>query len=185
MKKSIFAILALLTPGLALAAQPGLDALTGANRVLVLVLPEAGRSANLDARIGADCDHGQWLSDSGRAKMERIGAILREEGLAKAPVFTSPSCTAVQAGESLRLGAVGVQPLLQDIEISNLSRNRQRQELGLFLADFYGNPPFVLVTHRNNVLDMSARYVDPGNGIVLRINLNGDASEVLSVVQFD
>jgi phosphohistidine phosphatase SixA len=185
-KQWMISVLALLAPGIALAAPPpGLEALAGTNRALMLVMPEAGEQANRDAQAVAQCDGLKSLSDSGRAKAERIGAALRDAGFGKALVFTSPSCTAVQAGKALQLGSVDIQPLLQDLVKTSLSRNRQREEFGLFLADFYGTQSIVLITHRNNILDLSEHYIKAGNGIILRINLNGDVPKVLGIVQFE
>lgn len=184
MKRWIMGALAVLAPLSAWATEPGLEALQTPSRTLMLIEPETVDRSVPDAGAVSDCGGTTWLTDAGKAKARRIGQRLRAAGLDKAPVFTSPSCAAVEAGIDLGLGKVSIQPLLQDLLKTRLTRSRQRQEFGLFLADYYGGPPFVLVTHRNNVLDLSELYLAPGDGIILAIDLNGDVPSVLGSARF-
>ena len=168
MRRSLIAFLALLlVPASGMAE--GWEMLGQPNRALMLIMPEAANRPVRQAASPADCDNAEWLSEAGREQARRIGERLRSEGLAEARVFTSPSCAAVETGRLLSLSRVAIQPLLNDILQTSLSRTRQREEFALFVADYYGSPPFVMVTHRNNVLDLSELYLEPGDGIVLQL----------------
>ena len=141
------------------------------------MIPEVvGGTEIPQAKRASDCGAERWLTADGRAQAQRIGEALSAAGFGKARVFTAPSCAAVEAGRLMGLGGVTVQPLLDDVTQTNLTRTRQYDELSLFLADHFGNPTIILISYRTNVIDLSELYLDIGDAIQLRVQLGSERS---------
>jgi phosphohistidine phosphatase SixA len=94
-----------------------------------------------------DCSTQRNLTDAGRQEARRVGAELRERGIAVARVLSSPWCRCI---ETARI-AFGVEPQ-QDATLANLfehGQNRERQLEGfrklVAAAPKQGN--LMLVTH--------------------------------------
>jgi phosphohistidine phosphatase SixA len=131
-----------------------------------------------------DCDTQRNLSAEGRAQAERIGARLRENGIAAARVLSSQWCRCLDTAELLNFGAVEELPLLNSFYRHSERRERQTDGLEEWLADQEFDRPLVLVTHQVNISALTGVFPASGELVILRIGEDG-GSTVLGSIETD
>jgi hypothetical protein len=171
MIRNLVLLLTILLPSLASSADNDLASVKRYDRAIMIVLPEASGSAVPLATKPEDCGDTQWLTRDGRRMAEDIGDALRDAGFGEASVYSSQSCAAIETVNVLKLRHKGTLPFLNDIADSKVSRKQQRQALALFLADHVGKRTMVLISHHNNVIDISGSYPSFGAAIALTVNV--------------
>ena len=120
-----------------------------------------------------DCSTQRNLSQAGREHAERIGARLRENGIAHARVYASQWCRARETAALLRLGPVAELPLLNSFFASRDREQAQTRTLVQWLAKQDVSRPLVLVTHQVNITALTRIYPDSGDIVVVRRTADG------------
>jgi len=132
-----------------------------------------------DLRIG-DCSTQRNLSQAGRDQAARIGALMRKHGIAKARVYSSQWCRAMETATLLDLGPVTELPAL-DSFFSRGDGQAQDRTLRGWIAKQDLTRPLVLVTHQVNVTALSGLYPESGEMVVMRRDAGGKLSKVGSL----
>ncbi len=138
--------------------------------------PGTGDPGNFALR---DCGTQRNLSGQGRAQAARIGARLREAGLASVRVLSSQWCRCLETAELLGLGAV------EELEpLNSFFRQREKQPASTqalkdWLSAQPSNAPLVLVTHQVNITALTGVFPQSGEMIILE---RSGAEDGLSVV---
>jgi phosphohistidine phosphatase SixA len=120
-----------------------------------------------------DCSTQRNLSRVGREQAERIGARMRENGIAQARVYTSQWCRAQDTAALLRLGPVAELPLLNSFFQSRDREQTQTRTLARWLAKQDLSRPLVLVTHQVNITALTRVYADAGDIVVVKRTADG------------
>jgi len=121
-----------------------------------------------------DCATQRNLSDAGRRQARRIGAALRENGIAGARVLSSRWCRCLETARLLELGPVEPFPPL-DSFFSHPERGpAQTAALRESLRGPGNSLPRVLVTHQVNITAMTGVVPRSGEMIVVRPLANGE-----------
>ena len=169
---SLLLLLALIcAPVLAAAQDFGALRQPGAIAVMRHALaPGTGDPADFDV---TDCATQRNLDARGRAQARRIGAALRDAGIAFTHVWSSQWCRCVETAELLSLGPVTEQPAF-----NSFFRNRARAEgqtratLEALRALPEGARP-MLVTHQVNITALTGVFPASGEIVVIRLDETG------------
>jgi broad specificity phosphatase PhoE len=161
---------------------PALDALQQLARpghVLIMRHAHAPGGGDPSGMVIDDCATQRNLDERGRAQAKRLGARLREAGLAELRVFTSQWCRCRETGRLLDVGRVEDLPALNSFFAQPERREAQLRMLRTFLAELpRDGRPVVLVTHQVNITALTGFYPDSGDGLVLRLLHDGGFKRV-------
>jgi phosphohistidine phosphatase SixA len=143
--------------------------------------PGGGDPANFDVN---DCTTQRNLDERGREQARRIGAALRERGIAFDRVLSSHWCRCIDTAREMALGPVeAYQPL------DSFFRNRsegpaQTEALRDFLATLPDDTRPMLVTHQVNVTALTDVF--PSSGEIVVIDMMPDGTvDVLGTILVD
>jgi broad specificity phosphatase PhoE len=114
-----------------------------------------------------DCATQRNLSADGRAQAERLGAALREAGIAIGPVRSSRWCRCLDTAR-LAFGHVEPWPVLDSFFADRSGADAQTVALRRWALAFRGPRNAALVTHQVNVSALLGGWIDTGETIVLR-----------------
>ena len=114
-----------------------------------------------------DCATQRNLSADGRAQAERLGAALREAGIAIGPVRSSRWCRCLDTAR-LAFGHVEPWPVLDSFFADRSGADAQTAALRRWALAFRGPRNAALVTHQVNVSALLGGWIDTGETIVLR-----------------
>ena len=114
-----------------------------------------------------DCATQRNLSADGRAQAERLGATLREAGVAIGPVLSSRWCRCVDTAR-LAFGRVEPWPTLDSFFADRSGAEARTAALRAWALAFRGPGNAALVTHQVNVSALLGGWIDTGETIVLR-----------------
>jgi phosphohistidine phosphatase SixA len=128
-----------------------------------------------------DCGSQRNLSEDGRKQARRIGARLRENGIASARVFSSQWCRGLETARLLGLGPVSELAILNSFFQRPERRERQTRGLKEWLAGQYLDGSLVLVTHQVNITALTGVFPASGELVVIRRSENGGISVVGSI----
>ena len=129
-----------------------------------------------------DCSTQRNLSPQGRAQARRIGARLREMGVAPARVYTSQWCRARETAELLQVGAVHDLAALNSFFSAGDKGDPQTRTLTQWLREQNLARAIVLVTHQVNVTALSGVYPASGEMVVMR-RLKGGQLQVVGTLR--
>jgi len=177
MKRWIQALLVLLMAfhG-ALYAGEVAERLKTANHVLLMrhaYAPGVGDPAGYSLE---NCESQRILNDQGKQQSVRIGQWLRDQGVAKADVYSSIWCRCQQTAERLGLGPVTVEPSLAsffDEPAKAPEQNRRLQEFVAKALKTKGDRALVLVTHHVNIQEFMGQNIGSGDMVLVRVNAQG------------
>lgn len=122
------------------------------------------------------CESQRILNDQGKQQSVRIGQWLRDQGIAKAEVYTSIWCRCQQTAERLGLGPVSVEPSLAsffDEPAKAPEQNRRLQEFVAKALKAKGDRALVLVTHHVNIREFMGKDIGSGDMVLVRVNAQG------------
>jgi phosphohistidine phosphatase SixA len=122
-----------------------------------------------------DCSTQRNLSEEGRSQARRIGAVLRENGVAAASVRSSAGCRARETAELLGLGPVAREPALDSFFDDRSQGPARTEALRALLAAWRGGP-LVMVTHQVNITALTGVFPASGEMVFVR---TGGAPEAL------
>ncbi|MBC6405444.1 MAG: histidine phosphatase family protein [Rhodospirillales bacterium] len=180
LKSLQLALLLLFLPAIAWGQERDpLVLLAEAKAVLILrhaqTVPGTGDPAGFDP---GDCSTQRNLSDAGRQEAQRLGAMLRDAGLGRARLFSSPWCRAQETARLLALGPVEISPLLASIWNDRLQYPDRSAELRQAIADWSEPEPLILVTHGVNISALLGKSAAQGSGYILVPEAKGTVAAV-------
>ncbi len=115
-----------------------------------------------------DCSTQRNLSARGRDQAKQLGAALRAAGIEQARVLSSPWCRAQETAELLGLGPVDTWPVIASIWNDRITNPDRTEELRVFILNWEGPGPLILVSHGINVSRLLNRSPTQGGGFVLQ-----------------
>lgn len=127
--------------------------------------PGVGDPAGM--RLG-DCSTQRNLDAEGRAQARRIGARLREQGVAVGQVWSSQWCRTRETAELLGAGAVSEQPAFNSFFSDRSRVPGQTAAARELLLAWRGPGALVVVTHQVNISALTDGATASGEGVVLR-----------------
>ncbi|WP_075215367.1 histidine phosphatase family protein [Mongoliimonas terrestris] len=119
-----------------------------------------------------DCATQRNLDDRGRAQARRIGAEIRQNGVAVDIVLTSAWCRARDTARLLGVGPVSDEPALNSFFGNRGQADAATAALKTRLADLDGRKA-VLVTHQVNITALTGVYPASGELIVISLDPSG------------
>jgi phosphohistidine phosphatase SixA len=122
------------------------------------------------------CESQRILNDQGKQQSVRIGQWLRDQGIAKAEVYSSIWCRCQQTAERLGLGPVMVEPSLAsffDEPAKAPAQNRRLQDFVAKALKAKGDRALVLVTHHVNIQEFMGQNIGSGDMVLVRVNAQG------------
>jgi len=172
MRATLIACLLILTPISLLAddwealRQPGAIAL-----MRHALAPGTGDPASFRLE---DCATQRNLSAQGRAQAQRIGAALREQGIAFDHIWSSGWCRARETAELMEMGPVEVTPALHSFFAGRGNRQAQTQTTMEALSAVAAGARVLLVTHQVNITALTGVFPASGEIIVLQVAPDGN-----------
>jgi phosphohistidine phosphatase SixA len=154
------------------------DAMRSGDHVALLrhaIAPGSGDPAGFSVD---DCATQRNLSDAGRDQARRIGSRFRENGIAKAAVFSSQWCRCLETARLLGLGPVTGQPILNSFFRNFERSDSQTRMLRQWIAAQNLTSPLVLVTHQVNITALTDVYPQSGELVIVRRDKGGELSVV-------
>lgn len=154
------------------------------DQILVMRHADApGYSDPLGFRLG-DCSTQRNLGDAGRTQAKAIGLWLAQ-GLQKTAserqIYSSPWCRCEETARLLQLGPVRSEPVWGSFFERPQEEGRFRQGAKQFLKERYAarvagpnNPAMIVVTHQINLTSLIGSWVNVGEMVVLRFNVQGE-----------
>ena len=115
-----------------------------------------------------DCRTQRNLSATGRAQAQRIGELLRKNGIQEARVFSSQWCRCLETARLLELGEVEPLPILNSFFQASHLGDPQTRQLREWLSSQDLSQPLLLVTHQVNITALTGVYPSSGELVVLR-----------------
>ena len=123
-----------------------------------------------------DCTTQRNLSEEGRRQAVSIGARFRDNGIARAGVFSSAWCRCLDTAELLALGPVTTLPALNSFFEYWERREPQTTALREWLAGASGGAATVLVTHQVNITALTGVFPRSGEIVVVRLETGGEVT---------
>ncbi|MFU8863715.1 MAG: histidine phosphatase family protein [Rhodobacterales bacterium] len=120
-----------------------------------------------------DCTTQRNLSAQGRAQAQRIGAALRERGVAFDHIWTSGWCRARETAELMQMGSVQVMPSLHSFFARRGNRHAQSQSTIEALSAVAAGARVLLVTHQVNITALTGVFPASGEIIVAQVAPDG------------
>jgi len=123
-----------------------------------------------------DCASQRNLNGEGRQQAVRIGQWLRQQGVNRAQVLTSPWCRCKETAQLLGLADVALEPALASFfdEPQRADEFTQRLQQRLALASqTKGGQALVLVTHHVNILAYMGENVGSGDMVLVQFDAQG------------
>jgi phosphohistidine phosphatase SixA len=123
-----------------------------------------------------DCASQRNLNGEGRQQAVRIGQWLRQQGVNRAQVLTSPWCRCKETAQLLGLADATLEPALGSFfdEPQRAAEFTQRLQQRLAVASqTKGGQALVLVTHHVNILDYMGENVGSGDMVLVQFDAQG------------
>ena len=142
--------------------------LTDGNHFAIMrhaIAPGTGDPDNFAIR---DCATQRNLSERGRQQAETIGKRFRDNGIARARVYSSQWCRCLETAELLDLDTVQEEPLLNSFFQAFEKRDAQTEGLRNWLAGQDLSTPLVLVTHQVNITALTGVYPSSGELVIVQ-----------------
>ena len=138
------------------------------------IAPGTGDPANF--ALG-DCSTQRNLSDGGRAQAKRIGAMLKEKGVAIDVVLTSQWCRARDTAAGLGITPLQDEPALNSFFAGRGDRSAQTAALKQRIAALNAaGTKAALVSHQVNITALTGVYPASGEIVVIRLGADGEVS---------
>ena len=125
----------------------------------------------------SQCSTQRNLGDDGKRQSKAIGAWLKNQGIEKAEVFSSPWCRCLDTANLLNKGPVKIEPSLGSFFDDMSLEKKQTKALEAFIKNELAKQsktPLILVTHHVNIQSYSGKVVGVGDMVLVRVNKNGE-----------
>jgi len=162
--------------------QSAWQALRAGEAVLVLrhaLAPGVGDPS--DFALG-DCATQRNLNDQGRAQAAQWRALLTENGIDEARIYTSRWCRARETAEGMGVGKVEPLPPLDSFFQARHQRETQTRDTRTFINELEHQGALVLVTHQVNILALANTNTRSNEGVILALPLTEPAEVLLKVL---
>jgi phosphohistidine phosphatase SixA len=180
MRRLFLILFCLLVPGMAAANDWSALERPGAIALMRHALaPGTGDPARFDV---TECSTQRNLDDRGRAQARRIGAALRDRGVAFDGVWTSQWCRCRDTADLLDLGDVTEAPALNSFFQARQREAAQTRETLRLIAEA-GGRRLMLVTHQVNITALTGVF--PRSGEIVVAELRDGALQVTGRILID
>ena len=125
-----------------------------------------------------DCTTQRNLNDEGRAQAQRIGALIRANGIAVANVYSSQWCRCLDTARLMALGDVTEMPAINSFYQRYQNRDKQLAVFNDWLNVADLSTPTILVTHQVVISAITDGFTSSGEIVIVRRNPNGAVSLV-------
>ena len=132
-----------------------------------------------------DCSTQRNLSDQGRQQAQRIGKLLKTNGIQQAVVYSSQWCRCLETARLLDLGEVTELPIINSFFQRTELKDQRTQGLRQWLID--NKPinsnnkqiaPTILVTHQVNITALTDVFPSSGELVIVNVDGLGSVSVV-------
>ena len=136
-----------------------------------------------------NCSSQRNLSAQGRQQAQRIGKLLKDNGIQQAAVYSSQWCRCLETARLLDLGEVIELPIINSFFHRTEHKAQQTQSLNRWLIDntSINNKsvaPTILVSHQVNITAITDIFPSSGELVIINVDRSGSV-EVMSQVRTD
>jgi len=153
------------------------DDLKDGQHVLLMRHADAPGYGDPAGYVIGQCPTQRNLGDYGKKQAKAIGFWLREQGVSKAQIFSSPWCRCSDTAQLLDLGSVRMEASLGSFFDDMSLEKKQTKELEQLIKselDKQSKLPIILVTHHVNIRTFMGKNVSQGDMVLVRVNKNGE-----------
>ena len=153
------------------------DDLKDGQHVLLMRHADAPGYGDPAGYVIGQCPTQRNLGDYGKKQAKAIGFWLREQGVSKAQIFSSPWCRCSDTAQLLDLGFVRMEASLGSFFDDMSLEKKQTKELERLIKselDKQSKLPIILVTHHVNIRAFMGKNVSQGDMVLVRVNKNGE-----------
>ena len=153
------------------------DDLKDGQHVLLMRHADAPGYGDPAGYVIGQCPTQRNLGDYGKKQAKAIGFWLREQGVSKAQIFSSPWCRCSDTAQLLDLGSVRMEASLGSFFDDMSLEKKQTKELEQLIKselDKQSKLPIILVTHHVNIRAFMGKNVSQGDMVLVRVNKNGE-----------
>lgn len=126
-----------------------------------------------------DCTTQRNLGERGRQQAVQIGQWLRQQGIQKARVYSSPWCRCRDTGQLLAMGAVNLDRSLGSFFDEMSRAPAQTRQLQEFIAQHLREKPaspLILITHHVNIEAYTGKVVSVGDMVLVEVGPRGEST---------
>ena len=128
-----------------------------------------------------DCATQRNLSEKGRADAAKIGARLKQEGVAFEKILSSPWCRCKDTATLLDLGPIGTEATFGNVVVLRDQREQLRAGARALIARWNGPSNLLVVTHGANIAALTTLWPASGEIVVVR----GGSGEAVGRLMLD
>ena len=153
------------------------DDLKDGQHVLLMRHADAPGYGDPAGYVIGQCPTQRNLGDYGKKQAKAIGFWLREQGVSKAQIFSSPWCRCSDTAQLLDLGFVRMEASLGSFFDDMSLEKKQTKELERLIKselDKQSKLPIILVTHHVNIRAFMGKNVSQGDMVLVKVNKNGE-----------
>jgi len=153
------------------------DDLKDGQHVLLMRHADAPGYGDPAGYVIGQCQTQRNLGDYGKKQAKAIGFWLREQGVSKAQIFSSPWCRCSDTAQLLDLGSVRMEASLGSFFDDMSLEKKQTKELEQLIKselDKQSKLPIILVTHHVNIRAFMGKNVSQGDVVLVKVNKNGE-----------
>jgi len=153
------------------------DDLKDGQHVLLMRHADAPGYGDPAGYVIGQCPTQRNLGDYGKKQAKAIGFWLREQGVSKAQIFSSPWCRCSDTAQLLDLGFVRMEASLGSFFDDMSLEKKQTKELEQLIKselDKQSKLPIILVTHHVNIRAFMGKNVSQGDVVLVKVNKNGE-----------
>ena len=124
----------------------------------------------------SDCKTQRNLGSSGRQQAKQIGDLLRERGIKKATIWSSPWCRCVDTASLLGFDPPIGKDFLGSFFVQRERSISQTEALASSLVSWFATKPntvLILVTHQVNIAAYTGQTTSSGEVLRIQTNKNG------------
>ena len=130
-----------------------------------------------------DCATQRNLSPKGRADAEKIGAQIKQEGVAFERIVSSPWCRCVDTAKLLDLGTVETEPTLGNVVVLRDQREALTAGARALIAGWKVRGNLLVVTHGANIFALTG--VSPASGEIVVVKGGSDRASPVGRLLLD
>jgi phosphohistidine phosphatase SixA len=153
------------------------DDLKDGQHVLLMRHADAPGYGDPARYVIGQCPTQRNLGDYGKKQAKAVGSWLREQGVSKAQIFSSPWCRCSDTAQLLDLGSVEMEASLGSFFDDMSLEKKQTKELEQLIKselDKQSKLPIILVTHHVNIRAFMGKNVSQGDVVLVKVNKNGE-----------
>jgi phosphohistidine phosphatase SixA len=130
-----------------------------------------------------DCATQRNLSEKGRADAAKIGARLKEEGIAFEKTLSSPWCRCIDTAKLLNLGAVETEATFGNVVVLRDQRETLTAGARALIAQWTARGNLLVATHGANIQALTG--ISPASGEIVVVKGGSDRTEPVGRLLLD